>query len=208
MPTTKSSVRPRHIGVTGTIASGKSLVGRLLQEAGVPVLDTDAVVHQLYAEDAELKHALVAAFGPDVLSKDAVVDRGWLKARVFGDPKQKETLEQLVHPRVKAAVRAFHQAQEESPITATLVPLLFEANSASLYDSIWCVTCDEPVLLARLMARNHVDLPVAKALLAKQWSQSEKAARADRVIDNSGAPEETRAQVQQALRDESEAGHG
>jgi dephospho-CoA kinase len=198
------------LGITGTIGSGKSLVGQYLEALGVPVLDTDAVVHQLY-EDPERLKVLSRVF-PDVprtqwlLETDSGVslNRQGVAELLFTHPQRatyKAALEGVVHPWVRDKTEAF-LASASAPVVAVLVPLLFEAKSEGLYDEIWVVDVQpESVLIERLQRRHPSwSLETIQNRLNSQWPASQKRALADVVIDNSGLPESTQTQVSLHLR--------
>ena len=196
------------LGITGTIGSGKSLVGQYLELKGIPVLDTDAVVHRLYAEPERLVHVagLFLSEAPDLITETLSgpqLDRAQLGALLFEHPngaEHKRRLEGLVHPWVRAETRAFLESAIQ-PIVAVLVPLLFEADSQDLYDGVWAVTVrPEAVLVERLHKRHPAwTTAMLQSRLASQLSQAEKATRADVEIDNSGTPEETYQRVDTQL---------
>jgi dephospho-CoA kinase len=197
---------PYKIGITGTIGSGKSLVGDVLQEAGVPVLDTDDVVDQLYREDEPLKQTLAQEFGPQVINAQGRVDNNALREIVFNNIAKLKRLESIVHPRVAQKVKAFFEDTKlASPLRAVLVPLLFEAKTESQYDEIWAVTIKPEVLIQRLIDREDISREEALSRIAKQWSQEQKAQKAHRVIDNSGTKEETKTRVLAILKEIQEA---
>jgi Dephospho-CoA kinase len=158
----KQSVQPKVLGVTGTIASGKSLVGRLLAARGIPVVDTDIVVHEILAGDEVTKKAILDEFGKSVFLPESLesseksskmpglpaVDRKKLGAVVFSDESKRRKLEAIVHPNVVLACRRKVKEYGElgHKLVAILVPLLFEANLAGEYDEIWSVFTKEAVL--------------------------------------------------------------
>lgn len=188
--------KPFIIGITGTIGSGKSAVGNILEDIGVPVIDSDKVVHELFATNKILKDRLVSEFGPGVLSDGSSgIDRKALGRIVFTDPKAREQLEDIVHPlTIEACLRELAKYSNES-IVAILVPLLFEAAPHLGYDAIWAVTTSEETLLSRLTARDNMTIDQAKQRLAAQFSQEKKAHGAHNIIDNSGTLQYTRDQV-------------
>jgi dephospho-CoA kinase len=186
---------PFVLGITGTIGSGKSLVGKCLVECGIPILDSDAVVHSLFKDDQEMIEQISSRFGPTVVKSDEngmiMVDRQTLGAIVFADPDARTKLEQIVHPAVHHYCSKWIESQDED-IVALLIPLLFETVRPRKYDQVWSVTCDEKILRERLKARNNFSEEEINARLKAQLPQSEKADRADQVIDNSGDIESTR----------------
>jgi dephospho-CoA kinase len=187
------------LGITGTIGSGKSTVGRLLQEAKVPVFDSDHIVHALLTNENPVREAVISRFGNEIRRPDGAVDRKKLGALVFNDDLARKDLESIVHPAVRAQIRQHVHDQSQSPVVAFLVPLLFEAGSQAQYDEVWTVVADEEVLRERLKARDKLDDDAARRRLSAQMPQSEKAARAAYVIDNSGSVERTREQVLEGL---------
>lgn len=207
----KQSVQPKVLGVTGTIASGKSLVGRLLAARGIPVVDTDIVVHEILAGDEVTKKAILDEFGKSVFLPEIqnngeklaklpglpAVDRKKLGAVVFSDESKRRKLEAIVHPNVVLACRRKVKNYGElgHKLVAILVPLLFEANLAGEYDEIWSVFTKEAVLKERLRERDNLERDEIEKRLAAQMPQEEKARRANQVIDNSGSAEETERQV-------------
>jgi len=196
------------LAVTGGIASGKSTAGAFLAELGVPVIDTDMVVHTLYAEDRELQQALVAAFGPDVVQPDAdghpVVHRPTLGQAVFQSPTAKATLEALVHPRVRARVAEFVTANAAAPVVAIQIPQLFETGTQHAYDAVWLLGVPEAVQVARLVTTRGLTPEVAQRRVAAQMPLAEKR----RLLaehpqgaywDNTAPPEALQAWVAQQL---------
>jgi len=190
---------PRIVGITGTIASGKSTVGRILSELGVPVIDTDHIVHQLMASDRGLKNAIVQRFGEAVLAEGGEgIDRATLGRIVFQDERARRDLEAIVHPAVLLEYRRQASAASGS-LVAILVPLLFEAGIASEFDEVWTVVADPAVLRNRLRERDGLSEAEIDSRLSAQLPQAEKATRADQTIDNSGTIAETRRQIARLL---------
>ncbi len=202
MTSSGQHILPFTLGITGTIGSGKSLVGKLLEEENIPVLDSDKVVHLLLDSDPAVINAIEKRFGRSVLSEKAqalpVVNRAALGECVFNDEQARKDLEGIVHPATIAYCQNWSSSQA-AELVALLVPLLFEAGQSKRYNEIWTVTCDPALLRERLQARNGFTDAEMDKRLAAQLSQKEKAAKADRVIDNSGTIEATRQQVRECL---------
>ena len=197
--------QPRFIlGITGTIGSGKSMVGEMLAAEGIPILDSDKVVHQLLDHDPAVQAGIAERFGPSVFTQrpgsPPAIDRTALAKLVFDDEPARKDLEGIVHPATISYCQDWANKQT-APIVSLLVPLLFEANQRSRYDQIWTVICDEALLRERLKARNAFSDAEIDQRLAAQLSQNIKASRADRIIDNSGTIENTRRQVLSCLTD-------
>ncbi|HLW93368.1 MAG TPA: dephospho-CoA kinase [Roseiarcus sp.] len=186
------------IGLTGSIAMGKSTVSEMFRAEGVAVFGSDAAVHAIYRgpEAKEIEEAF-----PGVLVEGAV-DRSSLSERVLGDPAALARLEAIVHPKVAAARDRFLQANAAAGRRAALVdiPLLFEAGVESSVDLILVVSAPESVQKARALARSGMTPARLEAILAKQVPDLEKRRRAHAIIDTRGALETTRAQAVSFLR--------
>lgn len=199
-PAGDERTQPYLIGLTGNIACGKSAVLATLAEHSAATIDADRVVHTLMEPGAPVWVAVREAFGPGVLTADGRIDRRALGAIVFADPAQLARLEGLTHPAVRAWIVArFAAFAREGVRVATVDAIrLYEGGLAERCDETWVVTCDPAQQLARLLARNNFSEAEARQRIAAQPPQAEKVARADVVIDNSGTPEATRAQVDAA----------
>jgi dephospho-CoA kinase len=184
------------IGLTGSIAMGKSTTARLFAEEGVPVHDADAAVHKLYEGDAVTP--IEAAF-PGV-TKAGKVDRGALGQRVAGNPEALRRLEQIVHPLVRATETKFLNAAGTSGAKVVVldIPLLFETGSEKRVDAVAVASAPAEIQRARLLERG-IDMERLEALLARQMPDAEKRRRADFVVDSSQGIERARAQVRQIL---------
>ncbi len=184
------------LGLTGSIAMGKSTTARLFAEEGVPVYDADAAVHRLY--EGEAASAIEAAF-PGTTS-GGKVDRAVLGRRVSGDPQALKRLEGIVHPLVgKARDRFLHDAQAVGARVAVLdIPLLFETGGDAKVDAVAVVSAPADVQRARVMERG-VSAEQFETLLARQMPDAEKRQRADFVVDTSQGIEHARGQVRAIL---------
>lgn len=198
--TTSSKVKTRVVGITGTIASGKSLVGKLLEEYKIPVLDTDHIAHDVQAHDQEVRAALRKRFGDSVFKANGELDRKKLGAVVFNDKTALDDLNHIVHPAVIRECRRRIAEFKDAAMVAVLVPLLFEAGLEGEYDEIWTVTARDEVVRERLKARDRISDEEADKRIKSQFSQKEKIARSHHVIDNSGTVDDTRGQVLALLK--------
>lgn len=187
---------PKIIGVTGIIGSGKSLVGKILEDLSVPVIDTDKVVHYLLSADTPTRQSVIERFGETIRMPDGTIDRRALGKIVFSDATARKELESIVHPAVRAECKRQISELNDARMVAVLVPLLFEAGLAKEYDEIWSVFAEEDVLRARLKQRDKMTDEELNRRIGAQWSQAKKAELAHRVIDNSATPAETRKQVE------------
>jgi dephospho-CoA kinase len=173
------------IGLTGGIGAGKSTALAALERLGAVVLSTDAVVHELY-ESAEVRDAVAARFGPEVLD-DGTVNRPALARAAFATDEGRHWLEQLLWPRVGERVAAFRAEADSAdpPPRAAVVeiPLLFESGSDHGFDATIAVIADEAVREQRAAARGHEAL---SERAARQLSQQEKSQRATYTVLNDG----------------------
>ena len=189
------------IGVTGPIAAGKSTVDRMLRELGAnPVIDADLVVHELYRDSCELRERLVTLFGPSIVGPDGVIDRRALGARVFGDAAALRRLEEIVHPVVRTEVRLrLDEAPPDAVAVVDAVKLL-QGDMAHLCTARWWVAASRDEQLRRLAELRHFSLEEAERRLAAQPRLEDWRDQVDLVIDNSGALDDTRWQVEAAWR--------
>ena len=184
------------IGLTGSIAMGKTTTARLFAEEGVPVHDADAAVHRLY--EGEAAGLIEAAFPGS--TRNGRVDRAVLGKQVVGDPSALRRLEEIVHPLVRNAEKKFlRDAEIAGARVAVLdIPLLFETGGDSRVDATVVVSAPPEVQRARVLERG-VSPERLDALLARQMPDAEKRRRADFVVDSAQGVEHARAQVRQIL---------
>lgn len=191
------------IGLTGGIACGKSTVSKILRSLGAKVIDADAVAHALSQPKQPLYDAYVARFGAEILTAQGTLDRAAIGRIIFKDPNVRAEIDALAHPLIQAAVEQQMQTVcRNAPVIVLDVPLLFEAGWEVLTDEIWVVSLSEAAQLMRLMERDPaMTEEEARARIAAQMPLSEKRARADVVIDNSGTKEETLHMIERIWRE-------
>ena len=192
-----SGVKPFVLCLTGSLGMGKSTAAKFFAEAGVPVHDSDAVVHALY--EGEAVAAIEAAF-PGTTA-DGKVDRGKLAAKVIDDKAALARLEAIVHPLVaKARDKFLADAQANgAPVVVLDIPLLFEIGGSASCDAVVVVSAPAEVQRARALARPGMSEEKFASLLAKQMPDAEKRARADFIVDSSQGLDHSRAQVHDIL---------
>ncbi|HHY09114.1 MAG TPA: dephospho-CoA kinase [Firmicutes bacterium] len=183
------------IGITGGIASGKSVVGSRLKELGAVVLDADVLAYQvvepLTAGWLEVKDAF-----PEVIQEDLTIDRRLLAQIIFADSKRRFDLEAIVHPKVLALMqKEADKWEKQGRLVFCEVPLLYEAGWDVWLKEVWVVYVEPQIQLQRLINRAHVSLKEAKQMIASQMPLEEKVKRAAKVIDNSYSLEHTLKQV-------------
>jgi dephospho-CoA kinase len=184
------------IGLTGSIAMGKTTTARLFAEEGVPVHDADAAVHRLY--EGEASGQIEAAFPGS--TRHGRVDRAALGKQVVGDPPALRRLEAIVHPLVRNAEHKFLKDAERSGAKVVVldIPLLFETGGDSRVDATVVVSAPEAHQRERVLARG-VSVEQLEALLVRQMPDAEKRRRADFVVDSGQGIEHARTQVRQIL---------
>jgi dephospho-CoA kinase len=188
------------IGLTGGIASGKSLVSAMLAEKGVPVIEADRVGHESYRQGSEARRRVVKAFGPEVVGPDGEIDRRALGARVFGDAEARQRLGAIVWPAMRGMMeeRLAGLRDEDVSVAVLEAAVLIEADWLPLVDEVWVVTVPGEVARQRLMSRNGLTADQADARISAQLRNEDRTRYADVVIDNSGSLEALREQVDRA----------
>lgn len=190
-------------GLTGGIATGKSTVAAIFEEAGARLIDADRIAREAVRKGSPAHRDIVAHFGMDVLLGDGEIDRKRLAAIIFNNPAAQRALEHIVHPQVKREVDrrvALIRRQAPDALIILDIPLLFEAGMQRGLDAVIVVYAPEHLQLARLMARDGLTEPEALARIRAQMPIESKRALATRVIDNSGSREQTRQQALEIYR--------
>ena len=188
------------IGITGGIASGKSVVTDFLRSQGYQVIDADQVVHELQKPGGQLYQVLLSEFGTEILLADGQLDRKKLGTLLFSRPNLLEKSSRLQNDiiREELAVKRNQLAATEELFFMD-IPLLFEQEYEDWFDQIWLVDVSKDTQLERLMTRNNLSQEEAQRRIAAQLSLEEKRQRAEIVIDNNGALLATLKQVQAFL---------
>ena len=170
---------------TGGIGSGKSFVVGILQKMGCPAYDCDARAKALYDEDPALLQAVVALAGREVLA-DGRLDCKRLANRLFAEPELRAKIESLVHPAVIRDFTAWRDAQTAPLLLLESAILLEHPQYRPLYDAVLVVSAPEEVRIARVMARDGVSREAVLQRMASQWSEAQRRAAADFIIENDG----------------------
>jgi dephospho-CoA kinase len=185
------------LGLTGSIGMGKSAVARMFAEAGVPVFDADAVVHELQGPAGLLVEEIERHF-PGTTGA-AGVDRRALAEKVLGDAEALARLEALIHPAVAEARREFLERHKGAPLVVLDIPLLFEKGRDAEVDKIAVVSAPAEIQRERVLARPGMTAERFEQILALQMPDAEKRTRADFVIPTGGSFEETNATVRSII---------
>jgi dephospho-CoA kinase len=179
------SAAPLLIALTGGIASGKSAVAELFARLGVPVLDTDRIAREVVEPGMPALNQLIAEFGADILDAKGSLDRARMRQRVFSDPVQRNKLETILHPAIRAELTRQSQAAG-GEYQVHVIPLLVESSRTDAYDRVLVVDCPEEDQIARLMSRDDTSREQATKILAAQVTREQRLAAADDVIVNTG----------------------
>ena len=182
------------IGLTGSVASGKSTVASWLSAKGIAVHDSDAVVHNLLTANGQAVAEIIATFGLDLGTDDGGIDRKKLGAHVFANPADRKKLESILHPLVRQHRDRFLQDQQclGSQIVVLDVPLLYETGVDGLCDYVIVVYADKDTIRHRALSRPGMTLEKLSGILATQMPANEKCQRADFVLDTDLDPDITR----------------
>lgn len=185
------------IGLTGNLGSGKTTVAQMFAHLGADVLDADVIAHDLLTEDGPCRKKVCRAF-PEAVDGDGRLDRQVIAREVFRHLEQLKILEEILHPAVKARMRAILQTLRSRKKTSMVVldiPLLFESGLDSLADAVIVVRANRAQQINRVVKSRSMTRYAAEARLRRQMPQREKLKRADFIIDNRFSKAETRAQV-------------
>lgn len=192
------------IGLTGSIAVGKSFVLECFRELGCHVLDADRTAREVVAKGTEGLAEIVEHFGHEILDDDGSLDRKRMAAIVFADGAKRELLNSIVHPHVFAAQNEWlANIEQDDPDSIAIVDaaLMIESGGYRRFDKLIVVWCESAIQLKRLMLRDSLDRETAEKRIAAQLSQDEKKRFADFLIDTSVGFDDTKRQVNEVYSD-------
>lgn len=184
------------LGITGGIATGKSLVTKQFKDRGFPVYDADQIVHELYNNPSVIE-SITSRF-PSI-NDHGQINRKALGELVFNDILAKCDLEQIFHPLVYETLKTKINQHLNDPWVVLDIPLLYESGGEALCDMVLVVYVDQKTQLKRLMDRNHLSESEAKSRIESQMPLHEKMDRADIVINNSGSVQKTLERVNEII---------
>jgi len=177
--------RPLHVGITGGIGSGKSLVSKIFSNLGVPVYDADSRARLLMTSDAVLINEIRKTFGDQSYSDDGKLNRDYVSKIVFNDAVKLAALNGLVHPAVARDYIRWSEENKSHPYLVKEAALLFEAGSYKTLDKIIVVQAPEELRIARVQKRDpHRDMQKIKDIIRSQMAEEEKLKRADFIVKN------------------------
>ena len=177
--------KPFVVGLTGGIGSGKSAVSDLFAQQGIDIVDADVVARQVVEPGTPALQAIIDHFGEAIVTDNGTLNRPALRKRVFENDLDKQWLNALLHP----AIRAEMQTQLEvatSPYVVFSVPLLIENGLDSMADTVLVVDCSEETQLARATRRDGSNIETIKSIMASQAPRQQRLEKAQNVIDNNG----------------------
>jgi dephospho-CoA kinase len=185
-------------GLTGGIASGKTMVALLFREMGAEIVDADEIARSVVEPGSAGLARITEYFGSGLLAADGRLDRASLAEDVFSDPARLEKLNSLLHPLIARQIQDQREQLRLAGVKGVVVvdvPLLFECGWQDMFDCSIVVYCDPDVQLQRLMRRSNLDAAQAAARIAAQMPLCEKKDRADFFIDNQSTPQSLRPKV-------------
>lgn len=190
----------RRVGLTGGVASGKSTVSAIFRELGAVVVDADVLSREVVAAGTPGLAAVVAEFGPEVLTADGTLDRAALGALVFTDAARRAALEAIVHPLVRARGADLEAAAGPEDVVVHDIPLLVETGQADRFDAVVVVDVPEELQVERMVRDRGWSRADAEARIAAQASREQRLAIATYVVENTGTLDELREQVTEVWR--------
>jgi dephospho-CoA kinase len=173
------------VGLTGGIASGKSLVAAELAARGAIIIDADVLAREVVEPGTPGLAAIIERFGPQVLT-DGQLDRAHLAEIVFADPAARRDLERIVHPAVRARAVELERAAGSAAVVVHVIPLLVETGQQGDFDLVVTIDVDHETQIQRMMGRNGFSRAEAESRIAAQAAREDRRAAADVVLDNSG----------------------
>jgi dephospho-CoA kinase len=188
---TKTAIR---IGLTGGIASGKTMVADFFSELGVPIIDTDVIARQVVEPGTTALEEIRGTFGDAVMQEGGSLNRKALREIVFADTAKRKQLEAILHPRIREETMRQVAAVVE-PYMIIVVPLLVESPMSALMDRVLVVDCSEETQLRRLLSRDGENVVTAQRIIDAQASRTDRLSIADDVINNDGDPAKAREQA-------------
>lgn len=190
------------VGLTGSIAVGKSFVCECLREVGCHVLDADRTSRDVVAKGTDGLAEIVRKFGDEILQPDGELDRKKMGSIVFADEEKRQLLNSIIHPRVfEAQNKWIEEVEKQDPdgIAVIDAALMIESGGYKRFDKLIVVWCEPEIQLQRLIARDGFDENTAKMRIAAQMPQDEKKDFADYLIDTSHGFDDTRRQVERLV---------
>lgn len=179
------------VGITGSIACGKTFVTDYLKSKGFDLVDADVLAREVLNKGEEGYYKVINHFKENILDNEKNINRKKLAEIIFNNDEEKKVLENIIHPEVIEKIKEFIKKTDKEKIAFVSIPLLFEIHFEKFLDKTIVIYSKKDMQIERLMKRDNIDLEYAKKKINSQLSQEEKMKRADYVIDNSFTKEET-----------------
>jgi len=192
-------IQNKIIGVTGITGSGTSTVSAILAELGGFVIYADKLAHEVILKGQAAYEKIHSTFGEDILQPDGEINRKTLGAKVFGNPEKLVALELIIHPEVIAKTHQLLAQAQNFPFAVIDAPLLIESGIYKMCNSVWLVTATDDNRLARIIARDGIDLEIATRRLKSRVGDASLRPYADVIIENDEDIASLRKQVTAAL---------
>ncbi len=191
------------IGLTGSIASGKSTISQLLKDMGYTIIDADIVARMVVEQGSPTLNEIAKQFGHEVLHPDGTLNREALGELIFHNPTKRKQLNELMHPAIRQEMIAQRDQLKMQEIETIImdIPLLFESRLQHFVEKILVVSVTEDIQLERLIKRNSLSKEEAEVRIRSQLPVSEKEKGADAVIYNNGSIEESKIQLERILKE-------
>ena len=186
------------IGLTGGIGSGKSTVSDYLLRKGHAIVDADRIAREITEPGSPVLERLSAAFGPEIIDPNGNLDRKALGRIAFSDPEKKKRLDEITHGEILRRIE--RQVEEfQGDLIFLDIPLLFETGLQRLADLVWVVDAEDEERIRRVRQRDGLSEEEIRNRIRRQMSREERCAKADKILHNSGAPEELYEQIDRLL---------
>jgi dephospho-CoA kinase len=192
------------IGLTGGVASGKTTVSRILREEGAYLIDADRIARELVQPHTPAWKELKKAFGNEILKEDGSLHRKRLAAKIYSGPKQRDLLNRILHPRIKAEIgRRMREIGQKDPMAIVVIDgaLIIELGDHREMDKVIVVTSTETQQIERLRDRNGMTPEGARRIISAQMPLEEKLKVADFIVRNEGSFEDTKRKVQEIFQE-------
>ena len=192
--------KQRRIGITGGIASGKTMIGDFLSQAKQwPLLDADLYAHEALKAESQISKKVLLRYGSKIIQnsskKDQIIDRKALAKIVFQNDDEKKWLEEIIHPFVNRRIEEELEKLKSNSEIILIIPLLFEKNYTNLCSEICYIDCSRNMQLKRIQARNNLSFEEASQRIDAQWDNSVKKQFTDHIITNSNNDETWKVQL-------------
>lgn len=184
------------VGITGSIAMGKSVVTNYLMKLGYPIIDSDKLVKEEYNNESTIK-AIISHFGSSILTNDKI-DRNKLGQLIFSNPKERESLNNIIHPKVIEKIKLL--TKNNDGIIFVDIPLLYEVNLDKIVDKVIVIYTSKETQIQRLMARDNISKDYAMTKILSQLDIEFKKSKADFLINNEFGIEDTHSQIDEIIR--------